>query len=66
MCNRKFRRRDHQMLAIGYYDRLLLNLNEVMNEWELDGDGKHVWFFSSEDYARGEEWYNYYLSCMRK
>ena len=32
----------------------------------LGGDGKHAWFFSSTDYAQGEEWYKYYLTCLRK
>ena len=65
-CNRKFRRKEHQLMAMGEFEKLPYNLNEAMEEWDLGGDGKHAWFFSSSDYARGEEWYKYYLTCLRK
>ena len=40
-CNRKFRRREHQLISVGDYERLPRLIIEVTETWDLGGDGKH-------------------------
>ena len=36
VCNRKFRRREHQAISIGNYDKLPFVNIEVMNPWDWE------------------------------
>lgn len=58
-CNRKFRRREHQAIHAGDYERLPVFTIEVMNPWDLGGDGKG--YFHADD--PHEEWF---IRLMRK
>ena len=58
MCNRKFRRREHQVINAEDYERLLVFTIEVMNPWNLGGDGKG--YFHGDSH---EEWF---VRLMRK
>lgn len=52
VCNRKFRRREHLALGSGHFERLPFQSIEIMDPWDLGGDGKCFWGFSPK-----EEWY---------
>ena len=57
-CNRKFRRTERRFIGTGEYQRIPLRTIEVMNPYNLGGDGK--------GYKRGtpdEEWF---VKLMRK
>lgn len=57
-CNRKFRRRTHQRIAVGDIERLPLQPREVMATWDLGGDGKCFLHLDPTD--------EYYIKFMRK
>lgn len=57
-CNRRFRRRTHQRITIGDMERLPLLTREVMESWDLGGDGK--------SYIHLEPTDKYYIKLMRK
>ena len=52
VCNRKFRRREHMALCSGHLERLPYQSIEIMDPWDLGGDGKCFW-----GYAFEEEWF---------
>lgn len=56
--SRKFRRREHQMIATDHLDQLPRKSIEVMNPWDLGGDGKGYFYGSTDD-----EWF---VKMMRK
>lgn len=56
--SRKFRRREHQMIATNQMDQLPRKSFEVMNPWDLGGDGKGYFNGSADD-----EWF---IKMMRK
>lgn len=58
ICNRKFRRKEHQTISIGDYDALPIYTIEVMETWDLGGDGKSYFHVKPHD-----EWF---LKLMRK
>ena len=58
ICNRKFRRQEHQKINLGEFERLPFRTFEVMNPWDLSGDGKGYFHSRPE-----EEWY---IKLMRK
>ena len=58
VCNRKFRRREHQAISVGNYERLPLLPIEVMSSWDLGGDGK--------GYHHGEPTEGWFIKMMRK
>ena len=58
MCNRLFRRTERQAVCANLFDLLPLRPKEVMNQWDLGGDGKA---FHHADSAG--EWF---LRLMRK
>lgn len=58
VCNRKFRRREHQSISVGDYDKLPLTTIEVMSPWDLGGDGK--------GYHHGAPTDEWYIKMMRK
>lgn len=58
VCNRKFRRREHQTISVGNYERLPHLTIEVMSPWDLGGDGKG---YHHEEPT--EEWF---IKMMRK
>lgn len=58
MCHRCFRRREHVMIHVGNYDRLPYRQLEIVEQWDLGGDGKCYW-----GEAPSEEWY---IKLMRK
>lgn len=58
VCNRKFRRKEHQKMSLGDFDKLPLLTIEVMNPWDLGGDGKGYFHGSPDD-----EWF---IKLMRK
>ena len=57
-CNRKFRRREHVAICSGIYERLPVRCIEVMDPWNLGGDGK-LYFKPKPN----EEWF---VRLMRK
>ena len=50
--SRKFRRCEHVAIKLGQYETLPMRQREVMNQWNLGGDGKHYY-----GYRPDEEWY---------
>ncbi len=58
MCNRKFRRRERMFLSKGQFEKLPYLTIEVMDTWELGGDGKAYYHARPTD-----EWY---IKLMRK
>ena len=58
VCNRKFRRHEHRLISIGDYERLPVFTIEVMNPWDLGGDGKGYFHGLPTD-----EWF---IRLMRK
>ena len=59
ISHRRFRRREHSLIQVGYYEWLSFCQYEITNRWDLGGDGKAVWGVGCED----EEWY---IKAMRK
>ena len=58
MCNRKFRRQERRAILSGRWDRLPYRQIEVMDPWDLGGDGKY--------YCHGDEHDEWYVKLMRK
>jgi len=58
MCNRKFRRRERMSLNTIQFEKLPLRTIEVMDPWDLGGDGK--------TYYRAEPSDEWYIKLMRK
>ncbi|MBR4047768.1 MAG: hypothetical protein IKK07_04860 [Bacteroides sp.] len=58
ICNRKFRRREHQCISAGDYEELPLYTIEVMSPWDLGGDGKA--------YQHGDPQEEWFIKMMRK
>jgi len=58
VCNRKFRRREHQVIRVGEYERLPLLTIEIMSPWDLGGDGK--------GYHHGKPTEEWFIRMMRK
>ena len=58
VCNRKFRRLERMFLSKGQFEKLPYLTIEVMDTWELGGDGKAYYHASPTD-----EWY---IKLMRK
>lgn len=58
VCNRKFRRREHQAISVGEYEKLPFLTIEVMSPWDLGGDGK--------GYFRGDPQEEWFIKLMRK
>ena len=58
-CNRKFRHQEHRLTSVGDYERLPVFTIEVMNPWDLGGDGKG-YFHADDPY---DEWF---IKLMRK
>ena len=57
-CNRKFRRKEHLLMDSHLYEKLPLKNFEVMESWDLGGDGKG--YFKG---SPSEEWF---VKLMRK
>lgn len=49
VSNRRFRRKEHQLIHQEDYHRLPLNPMELTSPWDLGGDGKHEWFCPLEE-----------------
>ena len=58
VCNRKFRRKEHVLLHQREEQLLPLKSLEIMDTWDIGGDGKCFFGFYPE-----EEWY---VKLMRK
>ena len=58
ICNRKFRRREHQCISVGDYEELPLYTIEVISSWDLGGDGKA--------YQHGDPQEEWFTKMMRK
>ena len=58
MSHRMFRRREHVMLHSEIFENLPLRQWEIVEQWDLGGDGKTYW-----GHSPGEEWY---IKLMRK
>lgn len=58
MCNRKFRHRERQNISMGEFEHLPHHQIEVMDQWDLGGDGKFYYHADETD-----EWY---VRMMRK
>lgn len=58
ICHRKYRRHERMFILAGMYDCLPIRQWEVVEQWDLGGDGKHYC-----GYAPTEEWY---IKLMRK
>ena len=58
MCNRKFRRRERQNISMGKYEHLPHQQIEVMDPWDLGGDGKFYYHANKTD--------GWYVKMMRK
>lgn len=48
-CNRRFRRKEHRLLNHGKCDNLPHNPREIIDEWDLGGDGKRIYTWPEED-----------------
>lgn len=48
-CNRMFRRHAHQLILKEDYERLPYSTIEVMDPWNLGGDGKSYFHASTQD-----------------
>lgn len=58
VCNRKFRRQERRAILSGRWDRLPYRQIEVMDPWDLGGDGKY--------YCHGDEHDEWFVRLMRK
>ena len=58
VCNRKFRRKEHQTISMGHLECLPYKSIEIMDPWDLGGDGKCYYHAEPTD-----EWY---IKLMRK
>ena len=58
VCNRKFRRQEHRSIRMEDYEKLPFSPIEVMNPWDLGGDGKAYFHGLPTD-----EWF---IRLMRK
>ena len=58
ICSRKFRRQVHQLISVGRLEQLPFLMREVMESWDLGGDGKGYVHADSS-----EEWF---VKMMRK
>ena len=58
VCNRKFRRKEHQAVSMGHLECLPYKSIEIMDPWDLGGDGKYYYHAEPTD-----EWY---IKLMRK
>jgi hypothetical protein len=57
-CHRGFRRKERMMILTGRYETLPYRQHEIMNQWDLGGDGKAYW-----GHFPDREWY---IKLMRK
>jgi hypothetical protein len=57
-CNRRFRRKERALIAIGNFDQLPYSRIDILDPWDLGGDRKHSWRIDSES-----EWFS---KLMRK
>jgi hypothetical protein len=48
-ANRKFRRREKNMIKKGNYDNLPVNMNEIINVWDMGKDGKAYFGYHKGD-----------------
>lgn len=58
VCNRKFRRRERQKISTGDLDKLPRLTIEVMDTWDLGGDGNGYYHATPND--------DYLVKLMRK
>ena len=58
VCNRKFRRRERMAISTSQFEQLPYRTIEVMNPWDLGGDGKAYYHAEPTD-----EWF---IKLMRK
>lgn len=58
MCNRKFRRRERMSIGACQLEKLPFRTIEVMDPWNLGGDGK--------TYYRADPTDKWYIKLMRK
>ena len=58
ICHRKFRSMEREMLSHQEWDSIPVRQREVVDPWELGGDGKVYWYHAPDD-----EWY---IKLMRK
>ena len=58
VCNRKFRRKEHQTISMRCIERLPYKSIEIMDPWDLGGDGKC--------YYHGEPTDEWFIKLMRK
>ena len=58
VCNRRFRRKVHQRIAVGDMDNLPFLTREIMDTWDLGGDGKFFYHAEPSD--------EYFIRLMRK
>lgn len=58
VCNRKFRRKEHQTISVGKIDQLPYKSIEMMDPWDLGGDGKCYYHAKPTDER--------YIKLMRK
>jgi len=56
--HRRFRRRERVMIHLMDLDKLPYRQREIVDQWDLGGDGKRYWFPEAT-----EEWY---IKLMRK
>ena len=49
-CNKRFRRLVNQRIYSEFY--LPQHIREVMDEWSMQGDGKHRWTQNMENYEK--------------
>ena len=52
ICHRKFRRHERMCLATRNYEAFFFRQREVVDQWDLGGDGKYYYGHHPE-----EEWY---------
>ena len=58
ICHRKYRRREQVLMHSGKYDQLPFRQWEIVEKWDLGGDGKHYC-----GHVPTAEWY---IKLMRK
>lgn len=56
MCNRRFRRKERRLLNHGRYSKLPFKPREVIDEWDLGGDGKRIYTWPEKDKDSYEKW----------
>ena len=60
LANRMFRKREKEKIAKGQFDKLPINMNEVMNVWSMSKDGKCYWI-DGKDRDNGKFMRKYFL-----